>query len=248
MEGARGRNDRLKFTLLILTVFIVFFMSCGQVIGPGNEDAIRGMVINREGDPVSNVLINLTYYFKPLINEIQTTQNDYTPAITIIRYTVPEQQRVIIWITRYQESDTTVHLVDRIHQAGFHEVIWDGRNSKNQLEKSDLYNVHIAYPNRLVTNLLVLNNDYASYSVMDNLAYYSKTTQDGQFSILKSDLMHQKVDFELIWTDEQGNPVKVELLPYVKIWGLHQNYGNTFKDFVYVSPERGAEVLLQFDS
>jgi hypothetical protein len=92
-----------------------------------------------------------------------------------------------------------------------------------------------------------LNHDYAVYSVADNLEYYCKTNQNGRFSITQLDLLHHKVDFELLWTDQQGNPVKLELLPYLKIWALHQNYGNTFRDSVYVIPARGTEVMLQFD-
>ena len=101
----------------------------------------------------------------------------------IIEYAVPEKQRVKIWITRYPETDVIIILLNRVHDAGYYQVVWDGRNYKSELERSDIYTVHIAYPNSIITYLLILNRDYAAHSVMDNLAYYRKTNHDGQFLI-----------------------------------------------------------------
>jgi hypothetical protein len=226
--------------------YIFFLLNCGQVIGPQNKKSISGKVINQDGDPVNGALINLTYYFRMAQNQAQAKGNENEVAAIIIIFEVPERQKIKIWITRHHETDTTRLLVDDIVDPGQHQVVWDGRNSANQLEISDIYNVHIAYPGEIITKIVILNNDYAVYTVMDNLACYSKTGQDGRFTIPRSKLMQQKVDFELIWTDEYGNPVNIELLPYLKIWSLHHLYGNTFADSVFVTPIKNTEVLLQY--
>ena len=75
---------------------------------------------------------------------------------TAIRYHLPKANRVIVGIYNLKGQEI-VRLVDENKRAGIHEVVWDGRNSQDQLQPSGLYICQIVAGNFKQSRKLILS-------------------------------------------------------------------------------------------
>lgn len=124
-----------------------------------------------------NIRVNQTYFYRIVAvdvrGNIQTfgplkitvrpplgytlSQNYPNPfnAVTTIRYELPKSEKVSIVIYNILGQPIRV-LVDEIQQAGYHSVVWDGRNGSGRQVASGMYTYRMKADNFAQTRKMIL--------------------------------------------------------------------------------------------
>jgi hypothetical protein len=236
------KMQRLIKVLLIASSLTSLYFSCSSSTGPDEKkSSIRGKVLTPEGNPVEDAIIDLSYN----THQVSTMANDFSQMATIIiRYAVPTEGKVKLWITRKNSADTVITLVDEFKAAGSYQVIWNGRNEDDKYVISAVYNYHLEYGTIKQEKDVLYLRDYSNNDSIPSLEYFARTTNNGNFEITQDEL---PFGYQFLMTDAAGNVIETYgVTRQVTIWALHRDYSLVSVNNVSVDPEEGVEVTLQF--
>lgn len=234
-------NALIKFFIMV-NFSILFCLNCSNSTGPdGTQSSIRGKVLTPEGNPVKDAIIELSY------NTLQVSKkasNFSEPTPLTIRFTVPGIGKVKLWISRLNSADTVITMVDEIKAPGIYEVSWDGRNKNNKYVISGVYIYHLEFGTAKKEKEVFYTREYSNSDSIDSLEYFARTDKNGEFKISQDQL---PFDYQFLVTDAFGNEIGTyKVTRQVTIWALHQDYSIVSLSNVNVDPEKGADVILQF--
>lgn len=223
------RNPLIKMKMRILLI-AALVLPVILLSGCNEEDltlAIRGDVMDANGDPVSNAKVVMTY---TILSDNKAKLPDDT-----IQFSLPKEENVSIEI-RGAHADTLVRsLANRTMQSGNHSIAWDHRTNDSLLVKSGMYSVVIdaeSFDSKY--NLFVNIEDYTQYS-FDEIVAYATTDEEGTFKIEGMDMI---AGFPHIKVGPEEN--EVLLNNRVTLWAVHEENGiATNKHFFYdpMSPD-----------
>ncbi len=211
---------------------------------------IQGRVIDSNGDPIENAIIEISYYYdiQGINKEALLSKTGKSNFIISIMYSNYQLGHVKLWITRFKSPDTVVVLVDTIKAAGNHTISFPGRNSMGQIMKSDVYEYHIQTStyNKSIA-IIVFIDDYSQFENIKELECYAKTNADGKFEINK-DVLASNIDTLFSYTNETGEKIgKLKISKYIKLWALHEQYNASYKDSINIEYDDVTKIELYMD-
>lgn len=238
-----------RVLIVVLSIIgILFLMNCERITDPIGSNYVRGKVLDPAGNPVEGAIIELNFHTNPPIlpsGESMKIMNSAQMPTTIIRFAMPTQAHVKLWITRKNPTEVVRTLIDRMMEAGYHSVVWDARNEDDKRVRSGIYTYHIDYSTGFYTEGdILLIGGYSDSDSIAELEYFAKTNHEGNFIIYQNNL---PFGYQFNMVDDEGNLIGTATVTnQVKIWALHEDYSVTAMDSVYVDPETGAQVRLRF--
>jgi hypothetical protein len=237
----------LIFVLKCLYI-ILFLIGCKGIVEPVINNEIRGKVVDPIGNPVEDAIIELSFHTNPPYRQLAqyiNTTNFLKIATVTIRFSVPTQTHIKLWITRKNSTENIRTLIDRQIEAGYYSWIWDLKNNDGKSVISSIYTYHIDYGyGYYLEKDLFLDRQYSNNDSIPGLEYCAITNSGGVFSI-PQDILPFDEQFNI--TDAEGNLIGIgKVINQVKVWALYKDYSVTFQDNVFVDPELGARITLQF--
>ncbi|GAB4185818.1 MAG: hypothetical protein Kow00108_23260 [Calditrichia bacterium] len=231
----------IKF-LIMVNLSILFCLNCSSSTGPDEtQSSIRGKVLTPEGNPVSNAIIELSFN---TLRVSKKASNFSEPTPLTIQYTVPRTGKVKLWISRQNSADTVITLVDEIKATGIYKVSWDGRNKDNKYVISGVYIYHLEFGTAKKEKEVLYLREYSDNDTIGSLEYFARTNKNGEFVISQDQI---PFGYQFLMTDDSGNELGThKVTRQVTIWALHQDYSLVSVHNVNVDPEKGADVILQF--
>lgn len=227
---------------------ILCITSCSDSTGPADHSTINGSVVDQDGFPVENALIEISYYTEFLPDEglAVLKKVNHSMSETLIQFSLAKKGHVKLWITRFRSADTISVLIDTVLSAGIHQVRFSGKDSEGLLLISDVYEFHLQTTGFYSSKLMVFSiSDYSVFDDLNILDFYAKTDKKGHFEIDQS-LLACNYDTVFTATDASGNKIgDFQISRYIKLWVLHDQYQASYMDSVYIDPTNGADVKIE---
>ncbi|MCK4357471.1 MAG: hypothetical protein KAW92_01770 [Candidatus Cloacimonetes bacterium] len=258
---------------IFLIIISIILSGCSKSTEPDkNPSDITGYVCDVNGIPVPDVAILPEYYlelydsliikmnYNRIIDSVDTippfeTQiNGNYPnpfsSCTIISFRICCHSQCCLYISDYKNKTDTVtifiddELYPGIHPGG-HEVCWNGKNSDGKYVENGIYTVYLQTPEVIDSCYIFCMKEYTSSTNFQNYACKTYTNEEGKFFISQYDMPfecyvpHLDVDGNLIDT--------LYVSRYVKLWAFSDYYTPVFMDSVYVDPDKGANIEIQFE-
>jgi hypothetical protein len=236
-------------SILILIFFILLLTDCGDITNPNsNNNSIRGLVTDASGKPVINAIIEIslkTNLITPLSNQSINILKPYQLPTITIRFQIPNESHVKLWITRINSDEILRNLIDQTLPPGYYAVTWDGKNQSEKRVVNGVYTFHLEFTGFHSRRDIFLNGEYSNNDPISDLEYFAKTNNRGVFVIDQSNL---PFGYRFLGTDDEGNLIGIfEVTRAVKVWALHKDYAIIFVDNVYVDEESGTDVIMKFN-
>lgn len=220
---------------LILAVIVIAIFSCTTSTESDNND-IQGRIFDANGNPLQNAKVMLSYNI-----EIEENRPE-----TVICFALAEDSHVKLWITKADESDTLLILMDEELSAGCHNVVWNGKIDDVMI-LNDFYQYHLSADGYNTSKYIFFNNNY--YVTEENYEYNALTNKDGWFSIPQSNLPYNSELNGLDYFDENGNCIGTySITRNVNFHATHSSYSTVAEiDLIYIDSENPQEIQLYFN-
>ena len=237
------RNFFDIYLSIIIITFCGFLISCQTATDPQQQPVLTGTVLDPQGNPVSDAMVELEYY---LAGSSSLTKPKLSQVNIIIRFAVSQAGPVKVWISRYAKDDTVRVLKNETAMAGNYMLLWDGRDQAGMRVINQIYQSHIAYNGEITTGNLLVNTGYSGDEDPDSTACYTVTDGEGKFEVASEDIACvQNVDIPQ--TDESGNKLgMVKLSSEIRVWVLHHAHGITVSQKLIFKENVPTEVVLHY--
>jgi hypothetical protein len=205
----------------------------------GTEDTLQGTgeVTNLTGE-------SLTLAKVSTIPETYSISNNYPNPFngaTSISYDLPEVVYIKIWVTDSCQEDTITTLVDGVFEPGSYSTVWDGKDTQGNDLPDGVYCIKMEaneYNEVIYTFLSELGISIILSSTISN--------SDGEFLIDQSCLPFE-VDATHMGESQSDYLGSLTILRSVLVQATHSSYGTITKENVFVDPNSGADVTIQFE-
>jgi len=217
--------------LIVLSLTLLFIISCSNSTSPNKEGRIEGRVVDANGNPVVDARIMLSYN----LEDIQDRPG--TPII----YEVPEDRDLKVWLTYHNSSDTVKVVYDGEQVSGG-SITWDGSNSNGLKVVNTFYDFHVLATDSkdYKSGKLLTNIDYqsANSSGIDSYESFATTDSKGNYSFDISNLPFSYPDNEIDIYNESGQVIDTQKVSReVNIWVLHADYNYAYQADVYINED-----------
>ncbi len=204
----------------------------------GTEYLLDGMGTLTFGGSLSNMILAKQFTLVPSLSP--NYPNPFNEATTI-RYDLPEQVYIKMWVTDSCQEDTITTLVDGVFEPGSYSTVWDGKDTQGNDLPDGVYCIKMEaneYNEVIYTFLSELGISIILSSTISN--------SDGEF------LIDQRcLPFEVDATHMGESPNEylgsLTILRSVLVQATHSSYGTITKENVFVDPNSGADVTIQFE-
>jgi hypothetical protein len=223
----------MRYYIFVLCFLII--SSCSSTSEPEIDNSLSGIVIDHDNNPVSDALIEIEYRYNLALPKISGISKQV--AYTNIKFSIPETDHVLLWISNYSVDDTIKVLKEDTLKAGYYSFIWDGIDSDQKLCVSNVYEYHLKYQSENSTDYFMILNEYHSIDTSMALNFYALSNSKGTFTIPYNDLaISHDLEFTLI--DDFGDLVGVtKLSPVINIWAIHTRHGKAASYNIELSKE-----------
>ena len=246
-----------------LILLVLFVIGCDNATEPNVNKTIRGIVVDGEGNTLSDAAILLQYELAQISEGLMRSQM----PTTTINFTILTESYVLFWIESIC-GDTLNILVDGNKNAGSYSITWDSSDGDGNMLVDGVYIASMNYTSienqetinqkqkiSLITNYgnhLEILNGVLGYTgtgstVQDTFYtynYHAMTDSEGYFSIpfdcLSFDSGTQ------MGMDESGNTMGTWEIAYkTKLWIVNEGNPTFTTDWYDVDPNTGLEVTIQ---
>jgi hypothetical protein len=225
--------------MLVLSALMLILLAAAcsddDPTSPGTSSDLVGVVLAPDGTPAAGAGIVLEYEPPPL-----------NRPSTEIRFSVPEEGRLTLWVSGQCYPDTLAVLIDEVVGAGVHAVAWDGWTDDDRRVPDGLYTVHARFGEEIDTReiMLFLAGDYPSEANPWDWLVLDMTSATGSFSLPQACL---PLGHTCTMPAESGESGVEYTIPYrVRFHAMHRTYRTAVSDWVEVDPETGCTVTLRF--
>ena len=257
-----------KFVLFIVLIFLIL-ISCSKSTEPDKHSSnITGYVYDTEGIPVPDVAILPEYYlelsdslikkmnYNRIIDSVDTippfeTQiNGNYPnpfsSCTTISFQIGYPSQCCLYITDFKnKADTVIIFIDEELYPGIHQVCWNGKNSDGKYVENGLYSLYLQTPEVIDSCYVFYLKEYDTSTDYHDIACKTYTNEEGKFNISQYDMPFECYVPHL---DVYGNLIDTLYVSrYVKLWAFSDYHTPVFVDSVYVDPDKGANLEIQFE-
>ncbi|MCK4339095.1 MAG: hypothetical protein KAW87_03800 [Candidatus Cloacimonetes bacterium] len=256
-----------------ITIFMILFLliisGCSKSTEPDKSHSdITGYVYDVNGIPVPDVAILPEYYlelsdsiikkmnYNMIIDSVDTIPSFETKlygnypnpffSCTTIAFRIGYHSQCYIYISEYKNKTDTVRIfIDEELYPGIHQVCWNGKNSDGKYVENGIYTVYLQTPEVIDSCYIFCMKEYTSSTNYQNYACKTHTNEEGKFNISQFDMPfecyvpHLDVDGNLLDT--------LYVSRYVKLWAFFDYHTPVFVDSVYVDPDKGANIEIQFE-
>lgn len=221
-----------------LAIFLVSTLAaCSDSTAPnGRRDDIRGRVVDVRGRPVAGATVVLQYSIDPppipVVDKVHV----------MLRFQLPEASPVSVWVSSYCDADTVRRLITADLPAGEHAADWDGRDEQGRLLPEGVYWFHLSTATvEERDDFLLMELGYVDIAGGDSLVPLAVADGAGQFTLDQRCLSigHTFPQYGLSGSLADS----VEISRNVRVWAFSATDSSRApSEWVYVDPQRGAEV------
>jgi len=226
----------MKLASFLSTLILISFLTIISCSNTETEDQyfyLNGTVKDASGSPVENAIIQLAYDMDTLKSK---------PS-KIIKFFVDSTRQVNLWVTRKSNGERVKTLVDSVMTAGVKEVNWDLTNETGKTIRNDAYLLHLKIKNSELTSLWLVNNQITDQAY-NNLEYYAKTDQSGNYQI---DLSNLPVGIRFEAYNENGDSlIQTIVSPTVKVWAIKPDNSRSIIKTITVQPNANTSTDINF--
>lgn len=252
-----------KAFMIGIAIILTAFLGC-DTTEPDNEisSAIKGIVTDSVGNPVPDAAIFLDYNLEGLLlptmcaidsiddpeppfdsTRICNYPNPFSSATTIA-FRIARPGESVLWIENFTRTDSIRIFLLSSLSPGFYEVVWDASDDNGLKVESGVYWVYLKTGDTVDSESMFVNRGNYSEFSWDEMRKTFVTDNQGRFSIPQESLPFGYVGQEV---DIEGNIVgEFEVTRYLNIWALHESYNTVHVDSVFIDPQFGADIEIQF--
>lgn len=194
---------------LILLALTLIGCDGDDGVRPAREPVLRGRIVDGEGTPVEGVVLSPLYRFDPPIFRSSASRSTSTVVArgpsTTVPYHLSSTGQVLLTVEDAL-GRTLATLQEGVQEPGAHVAVWDGRRDDGTLVPNGLYCFHLQFTPTEEGEPMDARNEFLLL-VVDVAALADRplavTDAEGRFSVPMALI---PVGYEVITTDEQGNP------------------------------------------
>ena len=205
----------------------------------GTEDTLQGTgeITNLTGE-------SLTLAKVSIIPETYSISNNYPNPFygaTTISYDLPEQVYIKMWVTDSCQEDTITTLVDGVFEPGSYSTVWDGKDTQSNDLPDGVYCIKMEA------------NEYNQviYSFLSELgiSIILSTANSDNNGVFLFDQSCLPFGVDATHMGESPNEYlgSLTILRNVLVQATHSLYGTITKENVFVDPNLGLDVTIQFE-
>ena len=258
---------RLISISLLLIVFLIF--GCSKSTEPDkNSSEITGYVCDVNGIPVPDVAILPEYYlelydsliikmnYNRIIDSVDTIPPFETKlygnypnpffSCTTIGFRIGYHSQCCFYISEFKnKTDTVIIFIYEELYPGIHQVCWNGKNSDGKYVENGIYTVYLQTPEVIDSCYIFCMKEYTSSTNFQNYACKTYTNEEGKFNISQFDM---PFEYYIRHMDSEGSLLdSLYVTRYMKFWAFSNYHTPVFMDSVYVDPDKGANIEIQFE-
>lgn len=217
--------------LLVLSLTVLFIVSCSDSTSPDKEGRIEGRVVDAVGNPIADARIMLSYNLK------DRSGRPSTP----ISFQLAEPSDVKVWITRHNKTDPLFILLDEHQTSGIHSISWDFKDINGITISCNFYDAHLKINSETTTTKFLVNrqftgigndeiNNYEANAITDENGLYSIDLKGLPFTYSDNAIEVFNADGEVIGLQKVSRVIDISL--------LHEDHSNTLLESVYIEKDQ----------
>lgn len=177
-------------------------------VSGGNQYWYKLIDVDTSGIETEHGPISITIMGGALPTEYRLHQNYPNPfnPSTIIAFQLPQESLTQISVLKWHDHDTVRTLIDNHVNAGFHQLIWDGKNNNGEYVTNNLYICRMeadSFEEQKTMCLLMLDAQHIRSLDAIPLA---NTNNEGKFVLNYSSIPFGE---NTVHTDELGNEIGI---------------------------------------
>ena len=212
-------------------------------VAPGADADLRGRVRDDAGRPVSGAAVFLEHDID--MSDVGAPNGLAAKPQTLIRFQIPAEAEVTVWVSGFCETDTLRWLVHDTLPVGEYAVVWNGLDDEGRLVPDGVYWLQVRTPTRHEsTAAMLLHLGYGDVTMATAMAAPACTDSDGRYRLAQDCL---PFGFAFPATDESGNLIgSYAVNRRVRVWAVQPTAGIGHTDWLDVDVARGlaADVAL----